>query len=181
MSEGELLQLKKTRKLDIDEDTYYNIIKGKTGSLLASACAVGTYSTTQSDELAQKMKIFGEKVGIAFQIRDDLFDYSQDKVGKPTGNDIREKKITLPLIYTLQKVDKPTRRKIIDILKNKNKSAEHIKFVVDTVIQHGGIEYAKESMYAYRDAALDILKEFKDSPAKEALIELVQFSSDRKY
>lgn len=181
MSEGELLQLKKTRKLDIDESTYFEIIKGKTGALLASACAVGTYSTTQDDERAEQMRIFGENVGIAFQIRDDLFDYSNDKVGKPTGNDIREKKITLPLIYALEKADKALRRKIIHILKNKNKSAEHIRTVIEFVQQFGGIEYARTKMLQFRDEALAILEPLPASPAKEALIELVLYSSDRKY
>lgn len=181
MSEGELLQLKKTRKLDIDENTYFEIIKGKTGSLLASACAVGAYSTSKDEQLTAQMKTFGEKVGIAFQIRDDLFDYTSDKVGKPTGNDIREKKITLPLIHTLSKADKTTRRKIINILKNKHKSNEHISYVVNEVDKGGGMEYARLVMLKYRDEALEILKQFPDSEAKEALTELVQFTSNRKY
>lgn len=181
MSEGELLQLKKTRKLDIDEATYFEIIRGKTGSLLASACAVGAYSTSGDEALTQRMKQFGEKVGIAFQIRDDLFDYSNDTVGKPTGNDIREKKITLPLIHTLQKAERPLKRQIIHILKNENKSNEHIRFVVDAVKLAGGIEYARATMLKYRDEALALLDYFPPSAEKEALIELVQFTSDRKY
>ena len=121
MSEGELLQIEKSRSLNLNEEIYFEIIRNKTASLLASACAAGAFSTSNDEMLTEKMSWFGEKVGIAFQIKDDLFDYGSEDVGKPTGNDIKEKKLTLPLIYTLNKVDKPTRKELIYIIKNQNK------------------------------------------------------------
>ena len=151
MSEGELLQIEKSRKLNLDEGIYFEIIRSKTASLLASACAVGAYSTSQDKEAMEKMKLFGEKVGIAFQIKDDLFDYGKEDVGKPTGNDIREKKLTLPLIYNLNNIDKDTRRKIIYSLKNENKNKESIRFIIDCVVKSGGIKYAETKMNLYRD------------------------------
>lgn len=181
MSEGELLQIEKTRKLNIDEDVYFEIIKNKTASLLSSACAVGAYSTTQNKEISDKMKVFGEKTGIAFQIRDDLFDYGSEKIGKPTGNDIKEKKMTLPLIYTLSKVDKPTLRKIIYIVKNNNTDKEKVKWVIDTVVNTGGIKYAEQKMVQYRDEALAIIDEFPNSEVGEALKDLVRYTTDRKF
>jgi len=181
MSEGELLQMEKSRKLNLDEDIYFEIIKSKTASLLSSACAVGAYSTSKDDAATEKMKIFGEKVGIAFQIKDDLFDYGVEDVGKPTGNDIKEKKLTLPLIYTLNKVDKSTKRRIIYILKNENKNKESVRFVIDTVVKNGGISYAQEKMNGYRDEALKILHEFDNTPVRNALEELVRYTTDRKY
>jgi octaprenyl-diphosphate synthase len=181
MSEGELLQMEKSRKLNLDEDIYFEIIKSKTASLLSSACAVGAYSTSKDEQKCDKMKLFGEKVGIAFQIKDDLFDYGNENIGKPTGNDIKEKKITLPLIYTLNKVDKTLRRRIIYILKNENKNPDSIKFVISSVEQAGGIRYAIEKMNAYRDEALAILHEYDESPVRNALEELVRYTTDRKY
>ena len=135
MSEGELLQLEKARNLNLDENIYYDIIRNKTASLVASACAAGAWSTTNNDDLTEKMKSFGENAGMAFQIKDDLFDYSSDKIGKPTGNDIKEKKLTLPLIYTLNNTDKKTRRKIIFIIKNESDDKEKIKYVIEKVIE----------------------------------------------
>ncbi len=181
MSEGELLQIEKSRKLNLDEAVYFEIIKNKTASLLSSACGVGAYSTSKDKAITEKMKLFGEKAGIAFQIKDDLFDYGTDNVGKPTGNDIKEKKLTLPLIYTLSKVDATTKKNLIYILKNENKNAAKVKLVIDTVVQNGGIAYATEKMNAYRDEALAILYEFNDSPARKALEELVRYTTDRKY
>lgn len=181
MSEGELLQIEKSRKLNLDENIYFEIIRSKTASLLSSACAVGAYSTSRDKEATEKMKIFGEKVGVAFQIKDDLFDYGNEDVGKPTGNDIREKKLTLPLIYTLNTVDKNTRRKIIYSLKNENKKKESIRFIIDCVVKSGGIKYAETKMNLYRDEALQILHTFDDSPVRSALEELVRFTTDRKY
>lgn len=181
MSEGELLQIEKARKLDIDEQTYYSIIKSKTASLLASACAVGAYSTSNNKEIADKMRAFGEKTGIAFQIKDDLFDYGTDKVGKPTGNDIREKKMTLPLIYTLQHVDHSLRKKLIYIVKNESENKDRVQFVVDTVKKVGGIEHATRAMIQYRDEALAILNSFPQSAEKQALIELVEYTTNRNY
>ena len=181
MSEGELLQLEKSRKLNLDESIYFEIITNKTASLLASACAVGTYTTTQNIETTEIMRNFGEKVGIAFQIKDDLFDYGTDKVGKPTGNDIREKKLTLPLIYTLNKVDKSIRKRLIYILKNKHKNQTEINFVIEKVIEAGGIEYATKKMHAYRDEALSILHQFDKTAVRDELESLVRFTTDRKY
>lgn len=181
MSEGELLQMEKSRSLNLNEDTYYKIIKGKTASLLASSCAAGAATTFTDEAMIEKMRRFGEKTGMAFQIKDDLFDYGTANVGKPTGNDIKEKKLTLPLIYTLNNCDSNTRKKIIYIVKNNNKDKKKISFVLDTVHEIGGIEYANKKMLQFRDEALEILNEFPDSEAKAALIELVRFTTDRKY
>ena len=181
MSEGELLQLQKTRKLNLSEEIYFEIIRSKTASLLSSACAAGAYSTSKDDCITNKMKLFGEKAGIAFQIKDDLFDYGKDDIGKPTGNDIKEKKLTLPLIYTLNKVSAATKRKLIYIIKNENKDRLKVNFVIDTVVETGGIKYASEKMNTYRDDALDILYSFPESPARKALEDLVRYTTDRKY
>jgi octaprenyl-diphosphate synthase len=181
MSEGELLQLQKTRKLNLSEETYFEIIRNKTASLLSSACSVGAYSTTKDEDITAKMKVFGEKAGIAFQIKDDLFDYGKDDIGKPTGNDIREKKLTLPLIFTLNKVPASTKRKLIYIVKNENKDPQKVKLVIDTVLEAGGIDYASQKMKEYRDEALNILNGFTESPVRNALEELVRFTTDRKY
>jgi len=181
MSEGELLQIEKARNLNVREDIYYEIIKGKTASLLSSACSVGAWSTSHDEEICRKMKIFGEKVGMAFQIKDDLFDYGNESVGKPTGNDIKEKKLTLPLIYTLNNTNRDTRRKIIYIIKNQNRNPEKIRFVLQTVNESGGIKYANEKMNAFRDEALKILHEFPESDIRNGMEELVRYTTDRKY
>ncbi|MEP7238302.1 MAG: polyprenyl synthetase family protein [Ferruginibacter sp.] len=181
MSEGELLQLQKTRKLNLDEAIYFEIIRNKTASLLSSACAVGAYSTSKNEELTDNMKIFGEKAGIAFQIKDDLFDYGKDDIGKPTGNDIKEKKLTLPLIYTLNKVPAGQRRKLIYIIKNQNKDPHQVKVVIDAVTAAGGIAYATEKMNSYRNEALEILYKFPENPVRNALEDLVRYTTDRKY
>lgn len=181
MSEGELLQIEKTRKLNIDEAVYFEIIKNKTASLLSSACAAGAYSTTQNLEICGQMKLFGEKTGIAFQIKDDLFDYGSEAIGKPTGNDIKEKKMTLPLIYTLSNVDKKTMREIIYIVKNNNTEKDKVKWVIDTVVKTGGIKYAEQKMHEYRDEALAILDQFPTSDVSEALKDLVRYTTDRKF
>ncbi len=163
MSEGELLQIEKARHLNLKEDIYFEIIRSKTASLLSSACAVGAWSTSKDENLTARMKLFGEKTGIAFQIKDDLFDYGNEDVGKPTGNDLKEKKLTLPLIYTLNNIDKSEKRKIIYIVKNQNKDPEKINYVLQKVIESGGINYATEKMIQYRDEALAILFEFPES------------------
>lgn len=181
MSEGELLQIEKSRKLNLREDIYFEIIRNKTASLLSSACAVGAYSTTKDATITNKMKLFGEKAGIAFQIKDDLFDYGKEDIGKPTGNDIKEKKLTLPLIYTLNKIDAAKKRELIYIIKNENKNPQKVKLVIDTVEAAGGIQYATEKMYQYRDEALHILNEFEDSETRKALEKLVRYTTDRKY
>ena len=181
MSEGELLQLEKSRKLNLDESIYYEIIGGKTASLLASSCAAGASTTFDNDDAIEKMRLFGEKVGMAFQIKDDLFDYSSEAVGKPTGNDIKEKKLTLPLIYTLNNCDAALRKKIIYIIKNQNTQKDKVDFVLNAVENFGGITYATNKMFAYRDEALEILHSFPASEVREALEELVRYTTDRKY
>jgi octaprenyl-diphosphate synthase len=181
MSEGELLQMEKARTLNIDEDTYFEIIRNKTASLLSSACAAGAWSASENESMTAQMKSFGEKVGIAFQIKDDLFDYTSDKVGKPTGNDIKEKKLTLPLIYTLSKVDKATKRKIIYIVKNENKDSKKMDYVLKNVSESGGIDYTIKLMNQYKREALSILQTFPESEIKNGFAELVNFVTDRKY
>ena len=181
MSEGELLQMEKSRKLNLDEQVYFDIIRYKTASLLASACAIGAFSAAKDAKATEKMKAFGENVGMAFQIKDDLFDYGQADVGKPTGNDIKEKKLTLPLIYTLNKISKAERRELVYIIKNENRNAEKVKKIIDAVLKAGGIQYAEEKMIQYRDTALDILNTYPNSPEKEALDTLVRYTTDRKY
>lgn len=181
MSEGELTQLEKSRTLNLDEAVYFEIIRNKTASLLASACAAGAYSVLQSEEQADLLRGFGENVGIAFQIKDDLFDYGDEDVGKPTGNDIQEKKVTLPLLYTLNTIDKPLRKKLIYILKNQNKDKKKVREVISHVVEAGGIRYATEKMFFYRDAALDILYRFPDTEVRRALEELVRYTTDRKF
>lgn len=141
MSEGELAQLEKSRSINLSEEVYFEIIRNKTASLLSSACAAGAWSSSGDEELTEQMKRFGEKVGIAFQIKDDLFDYAADHIGKPTGNDIKEKKLTLPLIYTLNNTDKKTKRELIYIIKNQNKIKSKVAYVIDAVKATGGIEY----------------------------------------
>jgi octaprenyl-diphosphate synthase len=181
MSEGELLQMEKSRSLNLSESIYFDIIRSKTASLLASSCAAGAFASSQDEVLTEKLRQFGEKVGIAFQIKDDLFDYGTENVGKPTGNDIKEKKLTLPLIYALNKLDKATRRELIFIIKNKNKDHEKVQYVIRKVAEAGGIEYATQRMNTYRDEALAILHEFEDNDVRKGLEELVRYTTDRKY
>jgi octaprenyl-diphosphate synthase len=181
MSEGELLQLEKARNLNLKEDIYYDIIRSKTASLVASACAAGSWSTTNDPDTTEKMRLFGENAGMAFQIKDDLFDYGNDNVGKPTGNDIKEKKLTLPLIYTLNNTDSQTRRKIIYILKNENKKREKVQYVVEKVIESGGITYATEKMNEFKQKSISILHQFPENIYRRGLENLVNFVTDRKY
>ena len=181
MSEGELLQLQKARSLNLKEDIYYEIIQNKTASLLASACAAGAWSTSNDEKITEQMRLFGEKTGMAFQIKDDLFDYASENVGKPTGNDIKEKKLTLPLIYTLNNTDGATRRKIIYIVKNNNQDKEKVKWVIGQVEKAGGIAYAKNKMNDFRDEALTLLRRFPESPVRQGLEDMVLYVTDRKY
>jgi octaprenyl-diphosphate synthase len=181
MSEGELLQIEKSRTLNLEEAVYFEIIRNKTASLLASSCAAGVFSTSGDEAITEKLSRFGEAVGIAFQIKDDLFDYGNENTGKPSGNDLKEKKLTLPLIYTLNTVGKSLRREIIYIIKNQNRDPEKIKYVIGQVVAAGGIRYANEKMYQYRDEALKTLYEFEDSEVRRALEELVRFTTDRRY
>jgi octaprenyl-diphosphate synthase len=180
MSEGELLQLEKSRLLNIKEEDYFTIIRNKTASLLASACSAGAYSSTNDLAVAEKMRKFGEYTGIAFQIKDDLFDYGTQDVGKPTGNDIKERKMTLPLIYTLEKSSSTTKREIISIIKNKNKSRKDIETIIHKVKDAGGIEYANQKMIDYKNEAEKILLEFPDIEARSALMEMLHFTTERK-
>ena len=181
MSEGELLQIEKSRSLNLSEEVYFEIIRNKTASLLAAACSAGAFSTSHDEAVAEKVRLFGENVGMAFQIKDDLFDYGTADVGKPTGNDIREKKLTLPLIYTLNNIDSASRRKLIYIIKNQNKDAEKVREVIEKVKEFGGIRYAEEKMFAYRDAALALLNDFEQEEVKQGLEELVRYTTDRNY
>lgn len=181
MAEGELLQIEKARKLDIDEGIYFEIIRAKTASLLSAACAAGALSAQQSAEDAQYFRQFGEKIGIAFQIKDDLFDYGQDNIGKPTGIDIKEKKMTLPLIYALQNASKVDKKRIIYIVKNNSTDRAKVNEVIDFVQHSGGIAYAHKKMTEYKEEALALLQKYPDSPAKEAMHELVAYVIDRKH
>lgn len=179
MAEGELLQMEKARKLDIREDVYFEIIRQKTASLIAAACCAGATSTAPDDETRQNMWLFGEKTGMAFQIRDDLFDFGTDDVGKPLGIDIKEKKMTLPLIYTLAHADRTTRRHILNIVKNHSEEREKVDEVIHLVRNSGGLEYAQEAMYRYRDEAFALLEKAPDSEYRTALRDLVSFVTDR--
>jgi octaprenyl-diphosphate synthase len=180
MSEGELLQIEKARKLDIDEKIYYDIIRQKTASLIASCCAVGAASAKADKEIISRMHQFGESVGIAFQIKDDLFDYEKNlKTGKPSGIDIKESKMTLPLIYSLSKAQKSDKRRIINIIKNNNTDDKKVAEVISFVKASGGIEYAQKSMADYQQKSFEILSFFPDSIFKKSLMELVRFTTER--
>lgn len=181
MSEGELLQIEKARKLDITEDVYFSIITKKTASLIASCCASGAASVSEDKSIIEQMRLFGETVGIAFQIRDDLFDYGTDTgIGKPTGIDIKEKKMTLPLIYALNKADSSEKRFIINTIKNHNTDEKRVTEVIALVSKLGGIDYTVARMNEYRDKALELLASFPANSSRESLIELVNFVIDRK-
>lgn len=181
MSEGELLQIEKARKLDITEDIYYNIIRQKTASLIASCCAAGAASVSDDQNVVQKMKKFGELVGMAFQIKDDIFDYGDgEKIGKPTGNDIRERKMTLPLIYALNTAGNTTRKELINIVKNHNEEPKQIKKAIEMVIEAGGVKYAYDKMIQIKDEALLMITDLPESDAKSALIGLVEYTVYRE-
>ncbi len=181
MSEGELLQIEKARRLDITEDIYFDIIRQKTATLIAACCAAGANSAKASKEDVEKMRLFGEYTGIAFQIKDDLFDYGSDgeTIGKPTGIDIKEKKMTLPLIYALSKATFFEKRRIISIIKHNNQNTKKVKEVIDFVIASGGLEYAHKAMLEYKNKALTILKEFNQNEANRALADLVIYTTER--
>jgi octaprenyl-diphosphate synthase len=181
MSEGELLQIEKARKLDIDEAVYYEIIRKKTASLISSCCACGAASVTSDKDTVERMKAFGEAVGIAFQIKDDLFDYGDgSNIGKPTGIDIKEKKMTLPLIYALNQASWLEKRRIINIVKNNNNDPKKVSEVIAFVINSGGIQYAERQMNEYKDKALALLSGFSESPSRTSLAELVKYTTERK-
>jgi len=180
MSEGELLQIEKARKLNITEDIYYDIIRQKTASLIASCCAVGSRSVIKDDDISDQMKLFGEKVGMAFQIKDDLFDYGTNDIGKPLGIDIKEKKMTLPLIYALNNSSKSEQRHIIKLIKNKSDRNSTVKTVVDFVRSKNGIDYAEAVMHSYYEEAMKIIQDFPQSSYKQSLIDLVKYTIERK-
>lgn len=181
MSEGELLQMEKARKLDIEEDVYFDIITKKTASLIASACAIGAASVTKDEALIEKMRLLGETIGIAFQIKDDLFDYGEQEIGKPRGIDIKERKMTLPLIYALSKADAKDRKRIINIVKNQNEDNKKVKEVIDFVKEGQGIEYTIQKMNKYRDKAVEILNTFEDTPARTSLTSLLNYTIERNF
>lgn len=180
MSEGEVTQIEKARKLDIDEEVYFEIIRQKTASLIAAACSAGAATTSDDKEIIEKMRLFGEKIGIAFQIKDDLFDYGESDIGKPTGIDIKEKKMTLPLIHVLKKSDRSKKRWIINIVKKHNNNKAKVRELVDYVKANGGMEYAQAALDRYMSEALEILMEVEPSPARNAIEQLVQFVISRQ-
>lgn len=180
MSEGELLQIEKARRLDITEAVYFDIIKSKTASLIASCTAIGAASVGADEETIEKMRVFGETIGIAFQIKDDLFDYTDAKIGKPTGIDIKEQKMTLPLIYTLNNCSEKEKKWLINSIKNHNRNKKRVKEVIQFVKDQGGIEYTHKQMKNYQDKALSILEEYPQSEYKIALIDMLSYVVDRK-
>ncbi|WP_027473082.1 polyprenyl synthetase family protein [Saccharicrinis fermentans] len=181
MAEGELLQIEKSRKLDITEEVYYQIITKKTATLIAACTTAGAYSVDAADDKREMMNQFGTYLGIAFQIKDDLFDYEKnDLIGKPTGNDIREKKMTLPLIYVLNNCEVKERKRILSIIRRYHKNDKKVAEVIEFVRQNGGIEYTHRKMIEYKNKALEILEKFEDSEAKQSLKELVVFTTERK-
>lgn len=181
MSEGEILQMKKSRKLDIDDDTYFEIIRKKTASLIATSMAIGAASATENEEIVEKMYRIGQDAGIAFQIKDDIFDYqSKGIIGKPIGNDIKEKKITLPLLHILNNSESSERKRILRMVKRRNKNTQAVKELIQLVIDRGGLEYAELRMLEFKDKAVAGLMEFPESDARESLIELMEYITTRK-
>jgi octaprenyl-diphosphate synthase len=179
MSEGELLQIEKARKLDITEEVYFDVIRQKTASLIATVCESAAASVDRED-MADRMRNFGELVGLAFQVKDDIFDYgTPGNIGKPTGNDIRERKMTLPLIYALQHSDKAVRKELMNIVKNHNEEKKHVNRAIQLVIAAGGIEYAHKRMIELKTEALSLLTDIPDSESKRALIGLVEYTVTR--
>jgi octaprenyl-diphosphate synthase len=182
MSEGELLQIEKARNLNITEEIYFEIIRQKTASLIASCCAVGVASLSNDESLIEKARKFGELVGLAFQVKDDLFDYeTQEMIGKPVGIDIKEKKMTLPLIYALNKASWLDKKKYLFIIRYQSNNNKKIKEVIDFVKKSGGIEYTIEHMHRLSNEALSQLNHFPDSPYKKALASLVEYTIQRKH
>ncbi len=180
MSEGELLQIEKARKLDITEDVYFDIIRQKTATLIAACCGIGAASVGAKQDTVQQMRKFGEYIGIAFQIKDDLFDYTDDKIGKPTGIDIKEQKMTLPLIHTLNTCTSEEKSWLINSIKKHNKDKKRVKEVIDFVKENGGIEYTTNKMYDYKNRALAILENYPESPYKSSLIMMIDYVVERK-
>lgn len=180
MSEGELLQIEKTRKLNLDEEIYFTIIRQKTASLIASCCSSGAASKTEDQQLIDRMWAFGEAIGIAFQIKDDLMDFGAQDIGKPKGIDIKEKKMTLPIIYMINNASKSEARKYINTIKRHNNDKEKVNWIIQEVHKSGGIEYSTKKMQEYKVKALDILNSFPESKARASLQSLVEYTIDRK-
>lgn len=180
MAEGELLQIEKAKHLNITEDVYYQVIKGKTAVLISSCCAIGAISVGAKKEVVDDMREFGMLCGMAFQIKDDLFDYTEDHIGKPTGIDIREQKMTLPLIYVLNTVNKEQRKWVINIVRRHNKDKRKVKELISFVQENNGLQYATQKMNEYKEKALAILEKYADSPAKNSLSEMVRYCTERK-
>ncbi|CAM1370631.1 Octaprenyl-diphosphate synthase [Tenacibaculum sediminilitoris] len=180
MSEGELLQIEKARKLDITEDVYFEIIRQKTATLIAACCGIGAASVGANNKTVQQMRKFGEYIGIAFQIKDDLFDYTEDKIGKPTGIDIKEQKMTLPLIYTLNNCSPKEKAWLINSVKKHNKNKKRVKEVIAFVKQNGGLEYTTAKMHDYKNKALAILDNYPDSNYKDSLLQMIEYVVERK-
>lgn len=180
MSEGELLQIEKARKLDITEEIYFEIIRQKTATLIAACCAMGARSVMASDDEVEKMRKFGELIGTAFQIKDDLFDYGTEHIGKPTGIDIKEQKMTLPLIYALNNSSSEEKKWLINSVKNHNKDKKRVKEVINFVKDNGGLDYAVAKMKEYQQQALRLLETYPASPYKESLELMVNYVIDRK-
>jgi len=180
MSEGELLQIEKARKLDITEDVYFDIIRQKTATLIAACCGIGAASVGANNDTVQQMRKFGEYIGIAFQIKDDLFDYTDDKIGKPTGIDIKEQKMTLPLIYTLNTCSKKDKAWLINSIKKHNKDKKRVKEVIAFVKENGGIEYTTIKMNDYKNKALAILQNYPESAYKSSLLTMIDYVVKRK-
>ena len=181
MSEGELLQIEKTKKLNIDEKTYFEIIQKKTASLISSCCKIAAISVTTNSNQIEKISKLGMYIGIAFQIKDDLFDYGKSRIGKPRGIDIKQKKLTLPLIYTLNNVEKKERKWIVNSLKKRNKSRTLINQIISLVKERGGLNYAIETMNKYHQLSLKELEDFQDSRYKNSLISMINYVIQRKY
>lgn len=180
MSEGELLQIEKARNLNLSEEIYYDIIRKKTASLIASCCAMGAASAGANEEQIEQMRLFGECIGIAFQIKDDLLDYGDDDIGKPTGIDLKEKKLTLPIIYTINHADKTTRNFIINSIKNHNTEKKRVAEVIKYVNEHDGINYTRKAMVEYKQKALAILAQQSNREIADKLAMLVEYIIDRK-
>ena len=180
LSEGELLQIEKARKLDIDESVYYEIIRQKTATLIASCCSIGVCSVKPGSDDIEAFRKFGELCGMAFQIKDDLFDYGEEKIGKPTGIDIKEQKMTLPLIYALNHCTEKEKRWLINSVKNHNKNSKRVKEVIQFVKDIGGLAYAEEKMHEFKDRALGLLDDYPESTYKESLKMMVNYVVERK-
>jgi octaprenyl-diphosphate synthase len=180
MSEGELLQIEKARRLDIVEEVYYEIIRKKTATLIASCCALGAKSVSEDVALVEKMRLFGELIGMAFQIKDDLFDYTDDAIGKPTGIDIKEQKMTLPLIYALNNCSPKEKSWCINSIKNHNKDKKRVREVIQFVKDKNGLTYAEQKMVQFQQEALALLDDFPNSPYKDSLTLMVNYVIDRK-